>query len=206
MVLDEHELRQHLSAAADQASAPRFTIEGLISRTRRRRAKIFALVSGSLLAVAAMAVAVPVALSSPGVPPATVAPKPVFRLAFTVALNGQSRIFPENGPAPSFTVAPGEQLRIHVGVLVPDHAKVTTLWLGIDKDMVPPGRNGQRPLGMHPVLAHSRQPLTHGLHTFRLTLTVPAQLHRGTFLVAAWTTKREDASVAQPVAELVPAR
>jgi hypothetical protein len=206
MVLDEHELRQHLSAAADQASAPRFTIEALIGRTRRRRAKIFALVSGSLLAVAATAVAVPVVLSAPGAPPTAVASKPVFRLSFMLAVNGQSRPFPKNGSAPRFTVAPGEQLRIQVGVLVPAHAKVTTLWLGIDKDMIPPGRNGQRPLGMKPVLAHTRKLLTHGLHTFRLTLTMPAQLHREAFLVAAWTTKREDASVAQPVAELVAPR
>lgn len=70
MILDEQELRQQLAAAADHVSAPRFTVDGLISRIRRRRARILGLISGSLLAVAALAVAVPVALSGPGTPPA----------------------------------------------------------------------------------------------------------------------------------------
>jgi hypothetical protein len=39
MVLNEDELRHHLAAAADHVSAPRFTLESLISRIRRRRAK-----------------------------------------------------------------------------------------------------------------------------------------------------------------------
>jgi hypothetical protein len=210
VILDEQELRQHLAAAADHASAPRFTIEGLISRSRRRRAKILGLVSGSLLAVAAIAVAVPVALSGPGTPPTASHPATApFELSFTVAVNGQSRVFPKNGPPPSFTVTPGKHLRIRIGVIVPAHAKVTTLWLGVTKGVLSsPGRDGQRPAGMRPVLAHTRKPLTPGLHTFSLTWTMPAQLPRGTALslVAAWTTKQQDASVAQPVAELVTAR
>jgi hypothetical protein len=210
VILDEQELRQRLAAAADPVSAPRFTIEGLISRIRRRRAKILGLVSGSLLAVAAIAVAVPVALSGPGTPPtASHPPKVPFELSFTVAVNGQSRVFPKNGPPPSFAVTPGEHLRIHIGVIIPAHAKVTTLWLGVTKDdLSSPGRDGQRPPGMRPILAHTRKPLTPGPHTFSLTWTIPAQLPRGTslLLAAAWTTKQQDARVAQPVAELVTPR
>ena len=212
MVLDEQELRQHLAAAADHVSAPRFTIEGLTGRIRRRRAKFLGLVSGSLLAVAAIAVAVPVALSSPGIPlraAAGVPPRPLFRLSYTVAVNGQSRVFPKNGPPPSFTVTPGEHLRIRIGVTVPAHAKVTTLWLGVTKDgFMAPGLNGQRPPNMRPVLAHTRRPLTPGLHTFRLTWTTPAGLRRGTilFLAAGWATRQEYASVGQGVAELFTSR
>ena len=209
MVLDEQELRQHLTAAADHVSAPRFTIDGLISRIRRHRAKTLGLVSGSLLTVAAIAVAVPVALSGPNTPPTANPPRPLFRLSLTVAVNGQSRVFPKNGPPPSFTVTQGEHLRIRIGVTVPAHAKVTTLWLGISRGVfTSPGRDGQRPASMRPVLAHTRKPLTPGLHTFRLTWTMPAGLRRGTtlWLVAGWTTRQEDASVGKGVAELVTRR
>ena len=208
MIFDEQQLHQRLAAAADQASAPRFTISDLTSRIRRRRAKILGLVSGSLLAVAAIAMAASVALSGTKAPPIGhpwVAP---FRLSFTVTVNGQSRVFPRNGLPPSFTVTPGQRLRMNIGVIVPSRAEVTTLWLGIvNSRLSTPGRNGQRPIGMHPVLAHTQKPLTSGLHTFRLTLTMLPQ-HRGTplLLVAAWATKQQDTSVAQPVAELVAPR
>jgi hypothetical protein len=207
MILDEQELREHLAATAGHASAPRFSIEALISRIRRRRARILGLVSGSLLAVAALAVAVPVVLSGPGTPPSASHPEIApFRLSVTVAVNGR---FKKTGSPPSFTVTPGEHLRIQIGVIVPAHAKVTTLWLGVTKDgFSSPGRNGQRPAGMRPVLAHTRKPLTPGLHTFTLTWTMPAQLPSGTtlWLVAGWTTRQEDASVGQGVAELVTPR
>src|SRR5215510_4342707 len=102
MILDEQELRQHLEAVADHASAPRFTIDGLVSRIRRSRARIIGLVLGSLLAVAAIAVALPVALTGASKPSAAFPAKVPFRLSFTVAVNSQSRVFPENGPPPSF--------------------------------------------------------------------------------------------------------
>jgi hypothetical protein len=206
MILDEQELRQHLAAAAGHVSAPHFTIDGLISRIRRRRAKILGLVSGALLAVAAIAVAIPVALSGPGTPPTLFAPKPPLRLPFTVAVNGRS---PKNGSPPRFTVTPGKHLRIHIGVIVPAHARVTTLWLGVTKGgFSSPGQDGQRPAGMRPVLAHTRKPLTPGLYTFRLTWTMPAQLPRGTtlWLAAAWDTRQQNDRAAQPVAEFVTPR
>jgi len=207
MILDEQELRQHLATATDHVSAPRFSIDGLISRIRRRRARILRLVSGSLLAVAALAVAVPVAWSGPGTSP-TVARPPIapLRLSFTAAVNGHS---PENGSPPSFTVTPGKHLRIQIGVIVPAHAKVTALWLGITKgDFSSPGRGGHRPAGLRPVLAHTGKPLTPGRHTFRLTLIMPGQLPSGTtlWLVAGWTTRQEDARVGQGIAKLVAPR
>src|SRR5215813_11089453 len=101
MVLSEHELRERLETAADRASAPRFTIDGLAGRIRRRRARILGLVSGSLLAVAAIAVAVPVALSGSGAPPTASPAQLPFRLSFTVAVNGQSQAFPTRIRRPS---------------------------------------------------------------------------------------------------------
>ena len=101
MVLNEHELRQDLAAAADHVSAPGFTLEGLISRIRRRRAMILGLVSGSLLVVAATAVVVPAALSDRGAPPRAQPMLPPFRLSYTMAVNGQSLVFPDNGTTPS---------------------------------------------------------------------------------------------------------
>jgi hypothetical protein len=209
MVLDEHELRQHLVAAADQVGAPRFTIEALIKRVRRRRAKIIGIVSGSLLAVAAIAVAVPVALSSPGNQPVAHPEIGPFVLSFTMTVNGQSLVFPKDGVTPSFAVTPGEHLKIRLGVIVPAHARVTTLWLGVSTGAFgTPGRDGRRPVGLDPVLAHTKKPLTPGLHTFRLAWAVPVQLSRGTssVLVAAWATKQEDARVSQVVATFVARR
>jgi hypothetical protein len=187
MVLNEDELRHHLAAAADHVSAPRFTLESLISRIRRRRAKILGLVSGSLLAVAATAVAVPVALSGMSTPPAKHAPpKLPPRLSFTVAVNGQSRVFPENGPPPSFTVTPGEDLRINVDVTVPAHHRVTALWLGISGGVI------GTPSDLHPILVHTRKPLGPGSHRFRLRWTVPAGLRPGTlrYVAGAWDIRQ----------------
>ena len=210
MIIDEQQLRQHLAAAADHASVPRFTVDDLTGPIRRRRARITGLVAVPLLAAAIIAVAIPLALGGPGTGPASAPGRVPFRLSFTVAVNGNSRLFPDNGPPPSFTVPPGEPLRIRIGVTVPAHAKVTTLWLGVSKDVfTTPGPHGQRPASMRPVLAHTQQPLTPGLHTFHLRWTMPAGLARGTavWLLAGWTTTRqEQASVGQGVVQLVTPR
>ena len=183
MVLNEDDLRRHLAAAADHVSAPRFTLEGLISRIRRRRAKVLGLVSGSLLAVAAIAVAVPVALSGASTPSAKHPPAKIpFRLSFKVAVNGQSQVFPKNGPPPGFTVTPGQGLRINVDVTVPAHHAVTALWLGISGGVI------GTPSELHPILAHTRRPLGPGSHRFRLRWTVPTGLRPGTlrYVAANW--------------------
>ena len=177
------------------------------SRIGRRRAKLIGLASGSLLAVGALAGVVPVVLGSRSGPPAAAPATVPFRLLFTVAVNHQSRVFPENGPPPSFTVTPGENLRLRIGVTIPADATVTTLWLGITGGVIgSPGQSGERPAGMRPVLAHTRNPLTPGLHTFRLEWTVPAGFrHTVTplLLAAAWATPQQDARVGEPVAGLV---
>ncbi len=92
---------------------------------------------------------------------------------------------------------------------IPAHANVTTLWLGISRGVfTAPGPHGRRPASMHPVLAHTRKRLIPGLHTFATTWTMPTGLPQGTtlWLVTGWTTRQENASVGQGVAELVTPR
>jgi hypothetical protein len=204
MTFDEQDLRERLKAVAAHAGPPRFTVEGLIGRIRRRRARVIGLVSGSLLAVAAIAVAVPISLSGQSTPPIARPAVVPFSPSFTVRVNGQSAMHPQGGRIPRFAVTPGEHLRISIGVTVPAHARVTTLtprvtalWLGVSGGVI--GTPGD----MRPILARTRKPLTPGLHTFTLRWTVPAGLPRGTtrYLVANWEAKQ--ASVAQIIAELV---
>jgi hypothetical protein len=208
MVLDEQDLRHRLASAAFQASAPRFTAEGVAGRIRRRRTKILGMFSASLLVVAAVAVAIPVALTGSGNRPVMHPAKPPFLLTYTVAVNGQSHAFAEDGSPPTFVVALGEPLTIDVGVRVPARAEVAVFWLGISTGLFsPPGRDGQQPAGMHPALAHTLKPLAAGLHTFSLTWTVPARLRvRTVLLVAGWTTKQQDTGVGKPVALLAAER
>ena len=82
-----------------------------------------------------------------------------FRPSFTVAVNGQSQVFPENGPPPRFTVTPAEDLRIDVDMVVPAHHKVTALWLGISGVVMGPpsdralpvnASSDSIPAGQHP--------------------------------------------------------
>jgi hypothetical protein len=197
MTFDEQDLRERLEAVAAQAGPPRFTVEGLIGRIWRRRARIIGLILGSVLAVAAIAVAVPVSLSGQGTPPIARPAVIPFSPSFTVRVNGQSGMHPQGGRIPRFAVSPGEQLRISIGVTVPAHTRVTALWLGVSGDVL------GTPRDMRPILARTRKPLIPGLHTFRLRWTVPVGLPRGTtrYLVANW--EAEQASVAQFIAELV---
>jgi len=208
MTFDEQDLRERLAAAAAQVSPPRFTVEGLIGRVRRRRARIIGLVVGSLLAVAAIAVVVPISLLGKSTPPTAAAPAVVpFSPSFTVRVNGRSGTRPQGRTIPRFAVTPGQHLRISVGVTVPAHARVATLtptvtalWLGVSGGVL------GTPSDMHPILARARKPLPPGLHTFSPRWTVPAGLRRGTirYLVANWETKQ--ASVTQIIAELASPR
>lgn len=207
MVLDEQELRDRLAAAADQAGPPRFTADGLIPRIRRRRARVLGLAAGSLLAAAAIGVAVPVALS--GSPAPTVVAQPPtapLPVSFAVAVNGQSGTLPPGGTVPRFTVAPGERLSIGVSVIAAAHARVTALWLGIaDGGVSSPGAAGQQPAGLRPVFAHAGRLLTPGSHTFAATWTVPSAAPSATlWIAAAWD--QTGAGIGRPIAELVTQR
>jgi hypothetical protein len=205
LVFDEQELRHHLVAVADLVDQPCVTVDGLIARVRRRRAKVIGLFSGALLTVVAIAVGVPIGLGSGTglqVTSHQAEPKGIpFRPSYTVALNGQSRTLPKNGPLPSFAVTAGKEVKISVGVTVPPHATVTALWLGIAGDVSGVGRDG--PTGVHPVLAHIRKPLTSGKHSFMLEWTVPDKLQPGTLVYLNATWAGAQATVGQAIASLV---
>ena len=204
MLLDEQDLRERLKATADRVQGPGFTAADVAGRIRRSRARIIALASGLLLAVAAVAVAVPATLINPTPGPESVPSVVKMRMSLTVTVNGQSRARPKNGPPPVFTLHPGEQLNIRVGVLVQEHAKVTNLWLGIARDRLgSPGPDGQRPAGLQPVLAHAPGQLTPGPHTFRLAWTMPAHLPRGGSVLLAAGWQQPNASIGSFIAEFV---
>lgn len=196
MVLAEDELRQHLAEVASHASAPRFTPDDLIRQIRRRRAKVLGLVSAPLLAVAAIAVAVPVVLSGSSTPGKFIPAKIPHPLSFTVAVNGQSQVPPENGSPPRFTVTPGESLRINVEATVPAHLRVTALWLGISAGVI------GTPGNLQPILAHITTPLGPGSHMFQLRWTVPSGMRSGTLRYVAAGWKIGHGHVARFIAEL----
>jgi len=194
MSFDEQELRRRLAAAAMEASAPRFSVESLARRIRRRRTQVIGAVSAPFLAVAALAVAVPVALSGAGSPvrghPAVLPFRPSVTVTVT-DVSGHHTVRPAaHVPQPLFAVSPGERLVIHVDVTVPRHATVTALWLGITGNLWGFGPAG-RPVGMHPVLAHTRHPLRAGEQRFRFGWTVSAGMRAGNtrWLTMAWVFK-----------------
>ncbi len=136
---------------------------------------------------------------------ASCAPPPVPRLTYVLTINGQSVSFPKNGTTPIYHVRLGEHLLITVAVIVPRHLTTTALWLGISTDTWGNGPKG-RPIGMHPILSHTRHPLPAGMHTFGLRWRVPGRPGPywpfSFFLVHAWTSRHPPAAVAGPIVEL----
>lgn len=121
---------------------------------------------------------------------------------FTPTFNGQPAVLPANGSPPRHHVRPGERLVVKVAVTVPQHFTVTALWFGISTGMLGGGPNGTG--SMHPILAHYRQPLSAGSHTFGLRWRIPEH-HSGTrlYLVTAWSGHPPPGNVGQFVAQLV---
>lgn len=123
------------------------------------------------------------------------------RVIFTPTVNGQSAVLPGNGSPPRYHVRPGERLVVKVVVTVPRHLTVTALWFGISTGILGGGPNGTG--SMHPVLAHYRQPLSAGSHTFGLRWRVPKRRSRATlYLTTAWSG-HPPGNVEQFVAQLM---
>jgi hypothetical protein len=123
-------------------------------------------------------------------------------VTFIPTINGRSAAPREDGHVPAYQGRPGEYLAMRVTVSVPKHVSVTALWLGISGGTWGNGPNG--PIGMNPILAHYRQPLSAGSHTFSLRWRIP-QRRSGTsmYLTFAWSSQQPPASVAGPVAQLL---
>jgi hypothetical protein len=127
---------------------------------------------------------------------------PLPRVTFIPAINGKSAAPRKDGHAPSYRVRPGERLIMRVTVTVPSHLTLTALWFGISTGIVGGGSNGTG--SMHPILAHYRQPLSTGSHTFGLRWRVPKR-RSGTslYLVTSWSSRHPPANVGQFVAQLI---
>jgi hypothetical protein len=84
---------------------------------------------------------------------------------------------------------------MQVAVTVRKHWWLTELWLGICKNSYG-GSPDHRPVGMNPVLYHSRQRLAAGWHAFGLRWRVPeGGLGAGVLLCTAWQGRHSIASV-----------
>ncbi len=124
-------------------------------------------------------------------------PPPQPRLTYVVTINGRSASFPGHPPLPSYHVRPGEHLVIRVAVTVPEHLRLTALWLRISTATWGNGP-GSRPTGMKP-----GQPLSAGVHTFGLRWRVPGSQSRGSlYLVSGWSSHQPPASTAGAIAVL----
>jgi len=154
---------------------------------------VAALVAGALAAVGC---------SSPsGCAAACMAPLPP-RVMFATSINGGSAALAKDLTLPAYHVHPGEQLLMSVVVTVPRHVTVAALWLGICHDSWGWGP-GDRPTGMNPILAHSRQPLPAGVRTFGLRWRLAeGRLGASWYLCTAWLSHQPPAAVARAIAVL----
>ena len=92
---------------------------------------------------------------------------------------------------------------VRVAVTVPKRVRVTALWFGISTGTWGNGPKG-RPVGMDPILAYYRQPLSTGSHTFGLRWHVPKRRSSASlYLIYAWSSHHPPASVAGPIAQLI---
>lgn len=202
MTIDEQELRRRLKVTAAQASEPRFTIDDLTRRIRRRRARVVKAAAGGAVAAAVAAVAVPLALSSTGHPAASQPEGPV-ELSYVVTVNGQAQLIPGR-TQPRYVITPGENLTMTVDVTIPPHITLTGLWLGITNGVLTPRPTG--PADMSPILARTRAPLGPGRHRFGMHWVAPTALRAGTdrqlSVEWAWSNQAGPAAAERIVAEL----
>ncbi len=122
-------------------------------------------------------------------------------LTYALTANERVAAHVSNGNYAFFRVRPCQHLLIKVVLTVPAETKVTTLWLGITA-----GRRGyasNHPAGLRPILAHARQALTTGRHTYLLHWHVP-DLKPGTslLLISAWSSPHPAQQVEEPIAKL----
>jgi hypothetical protein len=152
----------------------------LARRVRRQRFRRIAAVGDTVIAAAAVAVAIPVVLSVTNWQPSGRRRPRTPQLSYAITVNGQ--VPASAGPdssLPRYVISPGEDLSITVDAIVPEDVTVTALWLGITDGVLSPRRDG--PANMSPVLAaYTDTTLTPGAHSFSLRWVVPAELGPGT--------------------------
>jgi hypothetical protein len=126
------------------------------------------------------------------------------RLMYVVTVNGRAALLSRHGIPPNFRVRPGQHLHITVAVIVPRHATVSALSLGISTKSF--GGSPQHPIGVRPILARSSQQLATGRHAFGLHWRIPED-HLGASLdlVSVWSTSQGDVGQAIATLALPPA-
>jgi hypothetical protein len=155
-----------------------------------------------LVAVILTALAAGGCSSPPRCPPGASCPAIAPKLTLTPTIDGKSAAVRKDGHVPSYRVRPGQDLVMHIAVTVPKNVRVTALWLGISQGTWGNGPEG--PIGMSPILAHYRQPLAAGSHTFGLRWRVPQRRSGASlYLIFAWSSHQPPASVSGPVAHLI---
>jgi hypothetical protein len=164
---------------------------------------VIPILRGGLVAAVVVGVLAAGACSSPPrCLPGASCPPIVPRVTFTPTINGKSYASRKDGHVPSYRVHPGQYLVVRVAVTVPKHVRVTALWFGISKETWGFGSKG--PVGMNPFLAHYRQPLATGSHTFSLRWRIPERHPAASlYLVTAWSSHQPPAEVGQPIATLI---
>lgn len=134
-------------------------------------------------------------------PPGASCPSSGPRLTYVLTINGHSVPLTKNGEAPRIQVRPGQHVLIKVVVTLPRKIKVTALWLGISSG--PYGFSQKhRPANLNPILAHSRETLTGGSHTFKLQWRIPEHRRGPLLLMSDWSSLQPSAEVAGPIANL----
>jgi hypothetical protein len=129
---------------------------------------------------------------------------PPPKVTFVTTINGRTASPTKYGRPPRYPLRPGAHLSMTVVVTVPRHLRVTDLWLGISAGTWGNGPKG-RPIGMNPILAHSRRPLSAGRHTFELHWRIPALRPGGSlYLITAWSSHQPPLSIARAIAVLAP--
>src|SRR5215469_9108028 len=126
---------------------------------------------------------------------------------FSLTVNGRAG-------ARSLAVTTGQHLAMEVEVIIPAHARVENLWLGISSGADSMSKDGPR--GLDPLLSHSHGALRPGKHTIKFSWNVPTTMSpRSVSLTAVYAgmlpvaapagapVRLTEASVSHPVAEFV---
>ena len=180
MTIEEQELGRRLGQWAGQAKPAWIATGELGSQIRRQRSCIITAVADAVIPALAIAVSIPVVLSSTNWQPAGRRRPRTPDLSYTITVNGRAQVSPgPDSELPRYAVSSGENLSIGVDATVPEATTVTGLWLGITNGILTPDRNGPR--NMSPVLvACTDTTLGPGVHHFTFHWAVPAELRSGT--------------------------
>jgi len=192
MLTGEQEIGDRLAAVAAQVREPRFGVESVARRIRRRRACFITMAGVSMAAMAVGVVSVLFGLGTGSLPAKSAHQSPpAVWLPIRISVSGQTAVVTRSSPRPGFVVPAGRRLPITAQVTVPHGVRVQKLWLGIvTADRSAGGPAG--PTGWAAVLLRATKSLTSGQRTFRLRWAASRALRPGSkvYLIAYWVAGR----------------